>query len=195
MITSRDIQVVEFLDRFKIAKTSTIAALFYPSLLVAQKRLKVMYEDKQAKRARDNITSEYFYYINKPKQLRHSLLLTDFYREFNKVVEIVDFKNEVTIDKLRADGLVAYKKNGKGYIAFVEVQISNTPLDLKKYQVLLKSEEYKRYFPVFPKIIAVTNKNIPGSELDIIQIREDLSNIRGIFNEKNYDRISSCIAI
>lgn len=191
MLTTRDLKIIEFLEDFKIARTSTIAELFCKddaeksALRVAQRRLSEIYDYQEIKRVRDNITSEYLYYIHKPKQLKHRLMLTDFYREFSKLVKILDFKNEVAIENLRSDGLVVYKYQNKTYVAFVEVQIANKPLDIKKYLMLLRAGKYEKYFPVFPKLIAITNKKIEKNELDIIQIRENFSNLGEVFNEKN----------
>lgn len=170
-------EVIEFIERFKVARTSTIKELFYPSLLVAQKRLKRITEDKELKRSRDNITNEYIYFKNKPKQLKHSLLITDFYREFNKLVDINHFKNEFIIEGVRADALMAYEYKATKYISFLEVQISNVKLNLDKYRSLKYSEAYKKILPVFPSIIAVTNQRIEiPKDLEVIQIKEDLSN-------------------
>ncbi len=184
MITSRDLTVIEAVEQYKIMRTSTIAKLFFPSLLTAQKRLKIMYDNKELKRMRDLATKEYCYYIRKPKQWKHSLLITDFYAAASELIDIVSFKNEVTIEHLRADGLLAYKYNGKGYVAFVEVQISNTPLDVEKYKKLLYNGAYKQYFGgVFPRIIVATNRKVPTvKDLMIIRIKEDLSNIINILS-------------
>ncbi|MBB6214942.1 hypothetical protein HNQ80_001027 [Anaerosolibacter carboniphilus] len=185
MITSRDLSVIDAIEKYKIMRTSTIAKLYFPSLLMAQKRLKTMVENKEVKRMRDLTTKEYCYYIRKPKQWRHSLLTTDFYAAASELIDIVSFQSEVTIEHLRCDGLIAYRHRGKGYVAFLEVQISNTPLDVEKYKKLLYSGAYKQYFGgVFPRIIAVTNRNIPQiNDLTIIQVKEDLSNIEDILRK------------
>src|SRR5699024_4780390 len=99
-------------------------------------------------------TMQYHYYIKKPRQLRHNLLLTDFYRELNKIATINFFDKEFSIEHIRADGLVVYRYKNVNYIAFVEVQISNQPLDVKKYEKLYQSGLYKNKFNgVFPMII------------------------------------------
>ncbi|MFT9497038.1 hypothetical protein [Anaerosolibacter sp.] len=182
MITSRDMTVIEAIEKYKIMRTSTIAKLYFPSLLMAQKRLKIMYENNELNRMRDLIANEYCYYINKPKQWKHSLLLTDFYGTASQLMDIVSFENEVIVEDIRADGLMAYRNNGKGYISFIEVQISNEPLDIDKYKRLLYSGAYKERFKgVFPRIIAITNKKIPQTkDLMIIQVKEDLSNAADI---------------
>ncbi len=179
MITKRDKAVLDFIEKFRVASTSTLEVLFYPSPRVAQRRLSVLVDHGELNRDRDHFTYEYLYYIKKPRQLRHALLLTDLYREMVKVgIEIVNFDNEVTLEDIRADGLVAYRLNEKNFIAFAEIQISNTPLDIDKYLKFLRSDKYKNYFPVFPLIIAVTNKKVSQTrDIKIIVVKEDFSNI------------------
>lgn len=180
IVTYRDKKALDFLEKFKAARTNTIQELFYPSLRVAQHRLKLLYENKLLRRERDYFTSQYIYYIKKPKQLRHDLLLTDFYCEMNKIVDIELFEKEVTIDDIRPDGLIAYRHKKKGFIACIEVQIANEPLDVEKYEKLYRSGRYKKYFPVFPLIYVISNKNIPKTELKVIKVYEDISNLREI---------------
>lgn len=180
IVTERDKRVIKFIEDNKTATTNTIADIFYPCLRVAQHRLKLLTENKVLKRHRDNYTSQYYYYIRKPKQVRHSLLVTDFYNELNKIAKIELFKTEFTIEDIRADAFIAYEINNKKRIAFLEVQISNAPLDVEKYEKLYKSRKYKNYFPAFPVIIAVTNKNIPKTNLKVIKVNENIENLRGI---------------
>lgn len=180
IVTERDKKVLNFIEKFNVATTDTIQELFYPSIRVAQHRLKLMYDNKLLKRERDHFTSQYYYYLRKPRQLRHSLLLTDFYREINRLTQIELFEKEFTIDNVRPDGLIAYRYKGKSYIACIEVQIANIALDVEKYEKLFKSGKYKKYFPVFPLVYAITNKKIPYTELKIIRVNEDMSNLKEV---------------
>lgn len=183
MITQRDIKVIKFIEKFKVARTSTVQQLFYPSVRIAQRRLREITNQGFLKRSQTIINQEYMYYIKKPKQLLHSILLTDFYREIDKLVRIEYFENEVQIDEIRPDGILAYKFQGKAYIAFVEVEISNKGLDINKYLKLLNTNRYKKYFPTFPLLIAITNQNIKErSDFKLIQIKEGLENITRIVN-------------
>jgi len=179
IVTNRDKRVIEFIDKMNCVSTKTIAELYYPSLRVAQNRLKLMAENKVLKRDRDHITNQYYYYIDKkPKQVNHNLLLTDFYKELSKFAETKVFEKEFSIGELRSDAFVGYRVNNKNYIAFIEVELSNIP-DIKKYEELYESKVYKEYFKgVFPLVIFITNKNIPKSYLKIISVDENLDNLK-----------------
>ena len=180
MIMKRDKEALDFIDKFKIATTDTLAELFYPSIQIAQRRLKILTDDKHIKRERDHFTMQYHYYQKKTTQSRHSILLTDFYRELNKIADIEFFDKEFSIGNMRSDGLVVYKKNNTNYVAFIEVQIANTPIDIDKYEKLYRSGTYKSYFNnVFPLIIVITNKSIPKTKLKVIKVNENI-NLEGL---------------
>jgi hypothetical protein len=98
--------------------------MFYPSLKTAQRRLKILADSHEIGRGRDNINAEFIYFLTKPKQLRHSVLLTDFLREFSRIATIESCKPEVVIGNVRADALIGYKRKGVRRLAFVEVQIA-----------------------------------------------------------------------
>lgn len=180
IVTDKDKEVLQFLEKFKVATTDTISELFYHNLKWTQRRLKKLYDNKYLKRERDHFTSQYMYYIRKPKQLRHDLLLTDFYREMNRLTDIELFEKEFTIDNVRPDGLIAYRYKGKSYIACIEVQIANIALDVEKYEKLFKSGKYKKYFPVFPLVYAITDRKIPATKIEVIRVNEDMSNLREV---------------
>lgn len=178
MITKRDKRVLEYLFDYKCARTSTIA-MFYPNIKIARNRLKILFDSHEIGRARDSINAEYIYYLNKPKQLRHAVLLTDFLREFSRIATIETCKTEVSIGNVRSDALIGYTRKGVRNIAFIEVQISNSALDIQKYEKLYYSKEWeKKKFPQFPVIIAITDKKIPDTKLKVIRINEDLSNLK-----------------
>lgn len=179
MITKRDSQILKYLQEYKCAHTSTLAA-FYPSVQVARRRLRILCESRQIGRVRDNINAEYIYYLTKPKQLRHAVLLTDFLREFSRIATIESCKPEVAIGNVRADALIGYKRKGIRQLAFIEVQISNTPMDIQKYEKLYYSKEWEKKIPLFPTIIAITDKKIPETKLQVIRVNEDLS-LREVF--------------
>lgn len=165
MITNRDMKTLRFIDEFHVAHTSTLC-LFYGSLRVTQNRLKELVRMKELDRIRYHYTQEYIYYKKrKPSQLRHELLLTDFYRELGRRVnsENIRFKKEFTgIDGIRPDGLVGFKGiDGMIKTYFVEVEISKKGLDLDKYVMTYADDEcWNKLLPVFPDMVVITDDKI-----------------------------------
>lgn len=156
MITERDYEVIEFLKTYRVASTDTIAELFYNGKLrTAQHRLKVLSEKKQIRRSREAITNQYVYFINKPSQLRHSLLITDFYRELHKYSSsVVFFTREPDICGKRPDAIFGYRMNSNEYLGLLEVEISNKGFDSEKYS----NAKFINFFPVSPKLFVVSNQ-------------------------------------
>jgi hypothetical protein len=74
------------------------------------------------------------------------LLLTDFYRELNKIAEIVYFNNEKTFEHVRPDAICGFVYNGINRLAFIETEKSFKGVDLNKYKKLKATEQYKKYF-------------------------------------------------
>lgn len=184
IVTKNDKKVLNFINQFKVATTTTIVELFYSSLRYGQQRLKMLYDNKLLNRDRDHFTSQYYYYTKKPKQVRHSLLLADFYREINKLAKIEYFENEFTqFDGIRPDGFLAAELPGnRKEIYFIETEISNKP-DTEKYEELFKSNAWEVIFPKFPKVVFVTDKKVDDSKyFDVIKVDEDLKNIRGLLS-------------
>lgn len=157
MLTTRDYEIIEFLREFKVASTETIAELMFPSLSACQKRLKVLCDNKKINRIRDNINRQYIYFVSRPKQLRHSLLVTDFYRELHKRVDdVVNFKLEPVLGDIRPDAVFGYRLNKKGYIGLLEVEISNKGFNTVKYDKFYR-EDCGKYFPAQPILFIVSD--------------------------------------
>jgi len=156
-MTRRDYEVIEFIRDYKIASTDTIQQLFFPSLRVCQNRLKILTEKGHLKRTRDSLNNQYVYYIKKPPLFRHSLLVTDFYREMAKICKVEKFKLEPNLEKFRADAAIGYVYNGKNHTILLEVEISHKGFDYKKYEGF----NYSKFFPVKPKVIVVGDKVKP----------------------------------
>jgi hypothetical protein len=180
MLTTRDLSILDFLDTYKIASTSTIAELFFPSKISCYKRLQTMYNEKVIKRSRESLNNEFIYYKkNPPKQYKHRLLVTDFYRELHKRTTVVSFKPECVLENIRPDAVFAYKLNGKTYLGLLEVEISNKGFS-NKYEGFYTSELYKKFFPVFPQIYVIGSRiKLPqNAKNNYIIIDDKLSNFR-----------------
>ena len=180
MLTTRDFEIIDFLNEYKVARTSTLSQMFFPSIASCYKRLHILASKKEIIRMRDNVSSEYLYYKKRPKQLKHSLLVTDFYRELSKQVDVVSFKLEFPLGNIRPDALFGYRKNGKNCLGSLEVQISHKPFDYGKYERLYDSGSYKAFIPVFPKIFVVSDNNIvpKSNKFDVVLVQTNFSNLR-----------------
>jgi hypothetical protein len=137
MITRRDQEVIGFLQSFKAAKTSTVCEMLYGSYRVCARRLCKMIKEGAIKRERDGWSTEYVYFIKRPKQMRHALLLTDFYRELHKIADIKKFIPEPTLGNIRPDAVVGFVHNGKSRLALVEVKSATKVLIGKNMTLLI----------------------------------------------------------
>lgn len=180
-LTKRDFEVIELVKSLKVARTSTIATMF-PSLSACQKRLKVIAETNSLKRMKDLESGEYIYFQRKPKFLKHSLILSDFYREMSNVAKIEKFIPEYVVDDLRADAFMGYMFGGKRYAAFVEVEISNKGFDILKYEKCYRSGKYS----VFPKIVAITDKPIRDTFLHVEKIDTHFCTIKKLYHKNDW---------
>ncbi|MCP3925561.1 MAG: hypothetical protein GY714_23580 [Desulfobacterales bacterium] len=183
MITTRDNKVLEFIDEYKVACTSTIAELFYPSRRMAQNRLRKLVDVGEIKRTRYYYMEEYIYYQKKNNQFKHNLVLTNFYRELHKRSKIIRFNKEFTyFDGLRPDAFIVFSIGNSKYIAFVEVELSKKGFDLGKYKKLYMSEKYKECLPVFPLIMVISDHKIKESdEFNIIKIDTELERMEKLY--------------
>lgn len=153
VIQERDTRLLNFLDEFKVAKTSTLIELFYPSYHVATRRLSQLTKNGDVKRERGGWSSEYYYYLKKPKHFRHSLLLTEFYRELHKIADIKHFIVEPKFGNIRPDGIVGYTLNGKNHFAMVEVEISHKGFNSEKYN----NFDWQSFLKYEPELIVISD--------------------------------------
>lgn len=186
MIYLIDLEVLDYLSEFKVAKTDALTRLFYKNKKYAQRRLLGLYKEKEVDRTRDHISQQYRYWIkgSKPQQMKHSLLLTDFHAKLSELVEVTTMKPAFKIYNLIPDGFVVYKYRNMYYSNFIEVQLSpSRKTDTEKYKHLLHSNVWRKQFNgVFPRVIFISNRKIEKpSEYKLIQIKEDLSDIEKIF--------------
>lgn len=170
MITKRDAEVIDFVDRLRVAKTSTISGLFYPSYTVAARRLSEIAKSGELSRDRDGWSSEYIYYRRRPKQIRHALALSDFYREISKQAEIKKCIVEPTLGDIRPDAVIGFIAGGRERIALVEIELSNKGFDYHKYI----SFGWQKFFPTQPELIVVSNLPIKNTGYKTMVIKTDM---------------------
>ena len=167
-MTDRDFKIIDFIKEFKCVSTTTIARLYFPSLATAERRLKKLVDNKKLLRARDNIISEYVYYIKKPTNLKHCILIAEVYSKLatNKDIQLIKYKREYEI-KFRAKTLrtdlmaVIRTKDNKLVPILIEIDLTKSYKD--KYTEYITSKHYQQKFPMIPKIICISNRTPKSS--------------------------------
>lgn len=160
MITKRDLEVVDFLNYYKIASTTTIQKALFPSRRVCQRRLKELYDNKKIKRMRNDINAEYIYYVKLPKQWKHSLMVTDFFGDIISKYAVTKFIIEPDMKTMRPDAFFSYQDTKGNHIAFLEVELSHKGFDYAKYERFANEQMYKSFqFPFMPPVFIVGNVN------------------------------------
>lgn len=144
-MTNRDFEIIEFLTKYKVASLSTLQYFFFPSLSTAQKRMKILYDNKKVSRVRDFINNEYVYFIKKPRQFNHSVKVTETYVNLSKKYNIVKFILEPKLNMIRPDALIGYVENNKSKIMYLEVELSNKGFDSNKYKRFLQNGINKEF--------------------------------------------------
>lgn len=190
ILQARDKKILEFIEKFKVATTSQIEKEFFikhkQSARLARRRLKKLYDAKLIKRERSHINYEYVYYFEKPKQIRHQVLVVGFYQAVKKHGKIIEFTPEKGMGGIRPDAVCKIAKNNHLHLFCIEVELSNNGFNQDKYEQFYISREYKKWFPVFPKVIIVSDKkiNVTPSKIKYIQISTDMEGIESIFNKE-----------
>jgi hypothetical protein len=180
----RDREIVEFIKEFKCVNAELTRDIFFPgcSLRVAQNRLKILHDNKLIKKFRRTQVDPYVYYYKvKPQQVEHNFLLVKFIAELKKLgSEILKAKKHMTIDNVIADGFIAFSMNGNNYIALIECE-NTKKFNYQKYFDLYNSGAWTEFFPSFPLIIVVTNKEVEESSLfKVIRLNSNFDNLENL---------------
>ena len=145
---------------------------FFNSRKVAQRRLKRLVEDeKKLKRLRLE-SGKYAYYINDIKQIKHSLTVSEFYREFTKVYKVSQFKLEPAYGSIQPDAAFIYQDVlGRQKLGFLEVESSHNKLNVEKYEKFISSGEYRDYIKVLP-IVYVVGRKVDNLKTTPVEFKE-----------------------
>lgn len=167
-ITNRDIQIIEFIKEFKVASTTTIARLFFPSLTTAERRLKKLCEAKKLHRNRDDVISEYYYYIKQPTNLKHALVIADVYSQIKMKHHIIKYKREYEIkyrrNIIRVDLMMILKIDNRIVPLLIEIDLCKKYKD--KYSEYINSKYYQQMFAVKPEVLVISDRT-PESTIQI----------------------------
>jgi hypothetical protein len=168
--TKRTWDIIEFIEKFRVADITHIVRMFYPvskaSMRNAQVKLSGLVEEGTLKRRRNDINCKYYYYIGKElAQVQHKLLITELYVSLcskfaPKHVECIP--EYTKLDGIRPDAFVAVLSGKRTYLYFVEAQISNNSCDLEKYERAFQYNKQIKVFPegIFPTVLYITDQRV-----------------------------------
>lgn len=183
VLTDRDNKIIKFLDDYKLATTSTISTIFFNgSIRPTTRRLKLLREHGFIKSYQEFVSLEQVHYtIRKPCQIKHTVIMTNFIAKlYENNIEILKLRKEFKIGTIRSDLLLVCKINKKTYIYFIEV-CNTKAFDDKKYIKLKESNLWKEFFPVFPYIITISDKEVnTNKRLNNITMNLQLDNFNKI---------------
>jgi hypothetical protein len=146
VITTRDLEIVDFIKKFKVATARIIQKVFFSSSKTCRactNRLKVLVDSGQIKRVRDSINAEYIYYVKMPIQLKHALKVANVYADLLDKYSIPEIKLEPTVGSIRPDASFIFVENGIQKVGILEVEISHKSLNIAKYQNFIRNGENK----------------------------------------------------
>ena len=183
ILTKRDEEIIQFLSEYKCANTSTIANIFFNgSKRPCSRRLKNLREHGFINSSQEFVCLEQIHYVGKkPTQLKHSTILTNFIAKlYQNNIDILKSKIEFKIENVRSDLLLVCKIQDKTHIFFIEV-CNTKKFDVKKYIKLKESNSWRNIFPVFPGIIAISDKPVEKhNNLNIITMDLQLNDFNKI---------------
>lgn len=155
-LTTRDIQVINFLESTRLIMTSDqIARYFYRTkteqtthsiINIANTRLKVMIKTRNLKRVREFNNQSYIYYQQKKAPIRsqHKLIMSEFIvklKESGFTINKVELEYKALQQDyhLRPDMRLELEYYNLKFVAIVEVDHTKTFTNEEKYRRLLKN--------------------------------------------------------
>lgn len=135
-LTSRDVKIIEYIDKFQGGTIEQIQLLYFTSYDMCKKRLKILKDNNFLKVSKHPVLNKLVYY-NKKVPSFHTLVVNHV-RILLKD-DILDFRKEYVIDKFKVDALLV-TKNKK--VIVVEVDIFNRTSEdkIKKVKKGLKEK-------------------------------------------------------
>jgi hypothetical protein len=152
-------EILDLIQKFGCADASQIQRLFFPysnGIVPCRAKLRALCKEGTLKRKRNDINSKFVYWTTKePAQIIHALLVLECYISAKTKYTDVDCQVKGFDMPIRPDALL---KPLKGRQKFIEVHLSNNPLDLEKYLPVAR-----KWVGVFPDILVVTDKKVKVS--------------------------------
>lgn len=183
MITDRDIQILNFLDKVRLATKEQIHELFFYNVSdkVTYRRLNKLSDEDFIKRSYYNLGKNknvYVYYLDKKpskKLIKHDLYITDLIVYLIKLqYEIVEFEKSPVIGRVIPDAYIKIRREGKSKNLLLEVQLSNNDCLSKYYNfkdVVLENTNWN----IMPRLLILSDLNI--KRIDLIDIKTIYSDL------------------
>ncbi len=202
----RDKRIEEAIERHGVLDTDQVWYLYFRHLktgqMMAQRRLRRLYDDKKVKRARESCDLPYYYYTGrKSGQLEHRLGVNWVYVWLvvagKKWDTLHSFEYEKDYGALRADAFAAVKNKWEGKMRFLFVEFDvhlsgNEFTKVKQYNRLFESQGYAGDWWVsvaerFPPVLVVTTAAVRAK---VIAEKVEQENTHGLeFRVMELDRL------
>lgn len=159
MLTSRDRQVLTWIENYKATTISQASVLFFSSSYEsARRRLKQLEQMDLLKSYLIKDTKEKVYYFNK-KISKHDLLVYDFIKVVKENGgELIKLKTQPQYlnGAIRPDAFIIFSYNSMVYFILLEVDLNHYTSNLKmqKYEELYKIRELQEQcYNTFPIVV------------------------------------------
>lgn len=160
-MTTRDFEIIEFIEKYRVVSTQTLCHFFFKSIHSCYKVTHRLTEKGLLNRTKilnDSINSSYIYFINKPpQQIKHMLTITDFMSKWDSKYGVQDFNIQMKLGEIIPDAIMM----SQNQLYIIEVEISNKGFNYMKYEKFFSSNEYLKFFNEMPTILVYGNANIP----------------------------------
>ena len=168
LLTTRDGKVLNFICRFRAVTAPIIGDLFFQGVkhrdVMARRSLRRLWVENKVKRMRLYCGEPYVYYVQKAAQIKHRLTVTRlFHALYTGPGRIIEFIPEYPVGSGRADAFFTYQVGDMVYLYFVEVQLNNCPVELKKYEATAGD------WPVRPRLLVVSDRKTIPKNPSLIQ--------------------------
>ncbi len=189
--TANTRRILDYITEYKFITAKQCANIFYKNrklpLIMAQKKLKLLYDNGVIKRVQDKYTKEYVYSYDGNVPNNHKLYIMNLYSYLFNRYDIVYFKLEETwnVSKRRNDAHIIIEKDGCLIGILAEIDI-NHKTNRAKTQSIYESGEVQHwyevnfgdsYFPSFVIVNANGKTNIESNHYEVIATDFNLSNL------------------
>jgi hypothetical protein len=211
MITERDRQIINFIEKIGFASINQIAKLFFKNSKIgydlARRRLKSIKDNATYLKAIRNFETNELIYLplnsTRKKISKHNLAVIDYLCELKSLdCDIKSIEIEKHFGSVIPDAFICFRFNGYIMYQLLEIELRHDFVDVSRYQKVLKEilkETNNNGVAIIPSIVIVQNtnhdyvkeyedycrKNLVSNDerFSIYKIDSDMSEIAKIFIE------------